>query len=149
MYQLNTEHNCLIHFTRGYNETIDSLLIMGQILGQSLDDAASTTAVGVTATIEAYGGNDRNNQGNNGSGSTSIVDRALLSKAIVEVAATAPSLKRARVEEVKAPAPSLKAEVVMAAKATPSSRARVEVAATDPTLKAAPSLKRARWNNNM
>lgn len=32
LYQLQAEHGCLIHFTRGYNETIESLQIMHRIL---------------------------------------------------------------------------------------------------------------------
>jgi hypothetical protein len=39
--KLQVEHGCLIHFTRGYNETIDSLFIIRKILCRNLDETSS------------------------------------------------------------------------------------------------------------
>jgi hypothetical protein len=41
LYKLQVEHGCLIHFTRGYNETIDSLFIIRKILCRNLDATSS------------------------------------------------------------------------------------------------------------
>ena len=38
IYRLQVEHQCLIHFTRSYNETINSLFILRDILGAGIKD---------------------------------------------------------------------------------------------------------------
>ena len=41
LQELQVKHGCIIHFTRGYNETIDSLLHIKEIMSRYQDDAAT------------------------------------------------------------------------------------------------------------
>jgi hypothetical protein len=43
LFRLQAEHNCLVHFTRGYNETIDSLFMIRDILGAGENGVLSLT----------------------------------------------------------------------------------------------------------
>jgi len=38
IYQLQVDHQCIVHFTRDYNETITSLFCLREILGSATDD---------------------------------------------------------------------------------------------------------------
>jgi hypothetical protein len=43
LFRLQAEHNCLVHFTRGYNETINSLFMIRDILGAGQNGVLSLT----------------------------------------------------------------------------------------------------------
>jgi hypothetical protein len=43
LFRLQAEHNCLVHFTRGYNETIDSLFMIRDILGAGQNGVLTLT----------------------------------------------------------------------------------------------------------
>ena len=47
IYRLQAEHGCLVHFTRNYNESIESILMLRDILGSNHGNSiGSNSAVG-------------------------------------------------------------------------------------------------------
>jgi hypothetical protein len=56
LFKLQAEHGCFIHFTRGYNETISSLLMIRSILGSRFDVQGQTRTVarGALKNLSTY-----------------------------------------------------------------------------------------------
>ena len=41
LYQLQADHGCFVHYTRSYNETIDTLILMREILGAGIESQST------------------------------------------------------------------------------------------------------------